>query len=106
MNEIRFVPKVNKQKLIISCCLLRGVKCDNEIQGCVFLKYSCILHDSSTCLKINIAMKKKKIHEGGRYFFCCERALSVLGAIQMDRKVHPLSEKPLNNDEAISQPHI
>lgn len=51
-------------------------------------------------------MKKKIIHEGGRYFFCCERALSVLGAIQMDRKVHPLSEKPLNNDEAISQPPI
>lgn len=30
----------------------------------------------------------------------------MLEPVQMDRKAHPLSEKPLNNDEAISQPPI
>lgn len=48
---------------------------------------------------------KKKTCEGSGYFFHCERALSVLGPVQIDRKAH-LSEKPLNNDKAISQPPI
>lgn len=48
---------------------------------------------------------KKEIHEGSGYFFHCERVLSVLGPVQMDRKAH-LPEKPLKNDEAISQPPI
>lgn len=78
------------------------MKCVNEIQGYVFLNYSCILQDSSACSEINMAMKKK-IHEGGRYFLRCERALSVLGPVQMDRKAHSLSEKPLNDHETISQ---
>lgn len=33
MSGIRFVPTVSNGKLTISCCLVRGVKHDNEISG-------------------------------------------------------------------------
>lgn len=46
---------------------------------------------------------KKLIHEGGRYFLDCDRALSVLGAVEMDSKAQPPSEKTLDNNEATSQ---
>lgn len=48
-------------------------------------------------------MEKKLIHEGGRYFLRCDRALSVLRAVQMDSKAQPPSEKTLGHDEATSQ---
>lgn len=34
---------------------------------------------------------------------CCDRTLSVLGAVQTDSKAQPPSEKTLDHDEATSQ---
>lgn len=46
---------------------------------------------------------KTLIHDGGRYFLRCDRALSVLGAVQLHSKAQPPSEKTLDNDEATRQ---
>lgn len=66
-----------------------------KYHGCLFLKYSCILYSTGffSMFKNQHINGKKLIHEGHSYFLGCERALRVLGTVQMDSKAQPLSEK-------------